>query len=116
MTTIRTRLLAAWSEHRRRIAADRQTAAALAEADELERLRHRGLPDPTDAQLSRLLHDVIAEGGPVVSDRERVYWASAMDAAAAGRADAADPTAHLAPPRLGVAWDREYLRSVGVTL
>ncbi len=102
------RLRTAWGAHRRRAAETNAILAAADAAYEIE--RH------DDAHLARPLRDAIDAGVPVMADPERLYWSAAMDAAAALRADVADPDAARRDQVLGCAWDVEWTRSLGVTL
>ena len=109
------RLRTAFRAHRARIAAERMILAAAADACEMERLHEAGLPRD-DERMEKILRDAIDLGIHTMTDRELTYWASSMDAAAAMRADIADPHALHRPPVLGCGWDREWAESLGVAL
>lgn len=102
-----------WAAHRKRVAEQRAILAAADAACETERVRAW---QDDDTRLARALRDAIDAGVPVMADPERMIWASAMDVAAALRADVADPDAQHRPPVLGSPWDVEWARSLGMAL
>jgi len=104
---------AALAAHRKRVSEQRAVLAAADAACETERVRAW---QDDDTKLARALRDAIDAGVPVMADPERMIWASAMDVAAALRADVADPDAQQRPPVLGSAWDAEWTRSLGMAL